>query len=88
MEAFAGFIVFVVALLAFLATGIPVAVATGLIGIVGTYLFVSPYAVSQIAIVSFSTTSYFILTVVPLFILMGEALAITGIGRDLFRAAQ
>ena len=71
MEAFAGFIVFVVALLAFLATGIPVAVATGLIGIVGTYLFVSPYAVSQIAIVSFSTTSYFILTVVPLFILMG-----------------
>ena len=88
MEAFAGFIVFVIALLAFLATGIPVAVATGLIGIVGTYLFVSPYAVSQIAIVSFSTTSYFILTVVPLFILMGEALAITGIGRDLFRAAQ
>ena len=71
MEAFAGFAVFVVALLAFLAPGIPVAVATGLIGIVGTYLFVSPYAVSQIAIVSFSTTSYFILTVVPLFILMG-----------------
>lgn len=88
MEAFAGFAIFVIALLAFLATGIPVAVATGLIGVIGTYLFVSPYAVSQIAIIAFSTTSYFILTVVPLFILMGEALAVTGIGRDLFRAAQ
>ena len=88
MEPFVGFAAFVGALLLFLATGVPVAVATGLIGIIGTYLFVSPYAVAQIAIISFSTTSYFILTVVPLFILMGEALAITGIGRDLFRAAQ
>lgn len=88
MEAFAGFAIFVVALLAFLATGIPVAVATGLIGIIGTYLFISPFAVVHIATVAFSTSSYFILTVVPLFILMGEALAVTGIGRDLFRAAQ
>lgn len=88
MEAFAGFAIFVIALLAFLATGIPVAVATGLIGIIGTYLFISPVAVVHIATVAFSTSSYFILTVVPLFILMGEALSVTGIGRDLFRAAQ
>ncbi len=88
MEAFASFLVFAIALVAFLATGVPVAVATGLIGIIGTYLFVSPYAVAHIATVAFSTSSYFILTVVPLFIMMGEALAVTGIGRDLFRAAQ
>ena len=88
MEAFASFLVFALALLAFLATGIPVAVATGLIGLIGTYLFVSPFAVAHIATVAFSTSSYFILTVVPLFIMMGEALAVTGIGRDLFRAAQ
>ncbi len=88
MEAFAGFVVFVLALLAFLATGVPVAVATGLIGIIGTLLFVSPYAISHLASIAYSQSSYFVLTVVPLFILMGEALAVTGIGRDLFRAAQ
>ena len=88
MEAFASFLVFAVALLVFLATGIPVAVATGLLGLIGTYLFVSPFAVAHISTVAFSTASFFILTVVPLFIMMGEALAVTGIGRDLFRAAQ
>ena len=88
MEAFASFLIFAAALLAFLATGIPVAVATGLLGLIGTYLFVSPFAVAHIATVAFSTASFFILTVVPLFIMMGEALAVTGIGRDLFRAAQ
>ena len=72
MEAFAGFAIFVIALLAFLATGIPVAVATGLIGIIGTYIFISPVVVVHIATVAFSTSSYFILTVVPLFILMGR----------------
>ena len=88
MEAFFGFVVFVAALLAFLATGVPIAVATGLIGTIGTLIFVSPYAVSQIATIAYSQSTYFVLTVVPLFILMGESLAASGIGRDLFRAAQ
>ncbi len=88
MEAVVSFVVFAAALLLFLTTGVPVAVATGLIGMIGTYIFVSPFAVSHIATVAFSTSSYFVLAVVPLFILMGEALAVTGIGRDLFRTAQ
>ena len=88
MEAFFGFVVFVAALLAFLATGVPIAVATGLIGTIGTLIFVSPYAISQIATIAYSQSTYFVLTVVPLFILMGESLAASGIGRDLFRAAQ
>ena len=72
MEAFASFLVFALALLAFLATGVPVAVATGLLGMIGTWLFVSSFAVAHIATVAFSTSSYFILTVVPLFIMMGR----------------
>ena len=88
MDAFFGFAVFALALMAFLATGMPVAVATGLIGMIGTWLFVSEFAVVHIATIAFSTSSYFVLTVVPLFILMGESLAVTGIGRDLFHAAQ
>lgn len=88
MEAFAGFAAFVAALVAFLATGVPVAVATGLIGIIGTLVFLSPSALGQLATIAFSQSGYFVLIVVPLFIMMGEALAATGIGRDLFRAAQ
>ena len=88
MEAFLGFVVFVVALTLFLATGVPVAVATGLIGIIGTLLFLSPHALGQLATIAFTQSGYFVLIVVPLFIMMGEALAVTGIGRDLFHAAR
>ena len=42
MEGLIGFGVFIVALLVFLATGTPVAVATGLLGILGVYLFLPP----------------------------------------------
>jgi C4-dicarboxylate transporter DctM subunit len=88
MESFLGFLAFIAALLVFLATRTPVAVALGLIGTIGTVLFVSPLAVQHIASLAFAQSSSFVLAVVPLFILMGEALAATGIGRDLFRTAQ
>jgi C4-dicarboxylate transporter DctM subunit len=88
MESFLGFVAFIAALLLFLATRTPVAVALGLIGTIGTVVFVSPLAVQHIASLAFAQSSSFVLAVVPLFILMGEALAATGIGRDLFRTAQ
>ena len=88
MASFAAFGAFIVALIALLAMHAPVAVALGLIGIVGTALFVSPEAIRQIANIAFTQSSNFILTVVPLFILMGESLAATRIGSDLFQTAQ
>ncbi|MBM3486342.1 MAG: TRAP transporter large permease subunit [Alphaproteobacteria bacterium] len=88
MEGYAGFAVFIAALMIFLATGTPVAVAMGLLGVAGAALFVSTDAIRQIATIAFSQSSSFVLVVVPLFVLMGEALAVTGIGRDLFRAAR
>ena len=88
MEALLGFAVFIVALLIFLATGTPVAVATGLLGVVGVYLFLPHGAITQLATIAFSQSANFVLVVVPLFIMMGEALAATSIGRDLFTAAQ
>ena len=88
MEAVAGLAVFIAALMALLATGLPVSFATGLLAIAGTAMFLSTGAISQLATIAFSQSSHFVLTVVPLFILMGEALAATGIGRDLFQAAQ
>jgi C4-dicarboxylate transporter DctM subunit len=88
MAAFAGFIGFVAVLMALMVTRTPVAVALGSIGVVGTVLFVSPDALPQLANIAFGQSSNFVLTVVPLFVLMGEALAATGIGNDLFRTAQ
>ena len=69
-------------------TRTPVAVALGTIGILGTAIFVSPDALRQLGNIAFTQSSNFVLVVVPLFVLMGEALAATGIGNDLFRAAH
>jgi C4-dicarboxylate transporter DctM subunit len=88
MDPLLGFGVFIVTLLAVLSTGTPVAVAMGLLGIVGVYLFLSEAAITQIASIAFTQSANFVLIVVPLFVLMGEALTATGIGRALFTAAQ
>jgi C4-dicarboxylate transporter, DctM subunit len=88
MEGLIGFGVFIAALLIFLATGTPVAVATGLLGVLGVYLFLPPAAIAQLGNIAFAQSANFVLVVVPLFVMMGEALAVTTIGRDLFTAAQ
>jgi len=88
MEALFEFAIFLAALLLFLATGTPVAVATGLLGIAGVYLFLPHAVLTQLANIALAQSSNYVLVVAPLFIMMGEALAATGIGRDLFTAAQ
>ena len=75
-------------LLILLATGTPVAVATGLVAAAGAYFFIGKGGLSQLGGLVFSHSSNFVLLVVPLFVLMGEALGATRIGRDLFTAAQ
>jgi C4-dicarboxylate transporter DctM subunit len=71
-----------------MATRTPVGVALAMVTVVGTAIFVSPSAVSQLASSAFALSSNFILVVVPMFILMGEVLSATGIGAALFRAAE
>lgn len=88
MEALYGFAVFMGALLVVLATGAPVAVATGLLGVLGVYMFLPPAAMSQLSNIAFSQASNYVLVVVPLFIMMGEALSATTISKDLFTAAR
>jgi C4-dicarboxylate transporter, DctM subunit len=82
------FLPFFAVLLVLLATGTPVAVATGLTAAVGALLFIGKGALSQLGVLLFAQSSNFVLLMVPLFILMGEALGVTRIGRDLFTAAQ
>ncbi|MCO5161357.1 MAG: TRAP transporter large permease subunit [Mesorhizobium sp.] len=81
------FAAFAGALVLLLALRIPVAVSMGLIGIAGTMAFVSPAAVVQIANLAYSQTFSFVLVVVPLFVLMGEVIAVSGLGASLFKAA-
>jgi C4-dicarboxylate transporter, DctM subunit len=88
MESFLSFLVFILVLMAVMVTRTPVAVALGTIGILGTPIFVSPQALQQLGNIAFTQSSNFVLVVVPLFVLMGEALAATGIGNDLFRVAH
>ena len=87
MEALVYFGAFVASLILLMAVRVPVAIGMGLIGIAGTAAFVSTGALSQLANIAFTQTTSFILVVVPLFILMGDVIAISGLGTALFRAA-
>lgn len=82
------FLPFFALLLVLLATGTPVAVATALAAAVGAVMFLGKGALSQLGVLLFAQASNFVLLMVPLFVLMGEALGATRIGRDLFTAAQ
>ncbi|MDB5570380.1 MAG: dicarboxylate transporter DctM subunit [Hyphomicrobiales bacterium] len=88
MNPFLSFGVFLLVLMTLLVLRTPVGVALAMVGYFGVAAFVSPGAVSQLATIAFSLSTSFILVVVPLFILMGEILASTRIGADLFRAAE
>jgi C4-dicarboxylate transporter DctM subunit len=88
MEAWLALCAFIAALLLFLATGTPVAVSMGLLGVAGVTIFVSWPAVGQLANIAFTEASSFILIVVPLFVFMGEILARSGLGETLFNAGR
>src|SRR5690606_38268925 len=88
MEAVLWFGAFVLALILLMALRVPVAVSLGLIGTAGTAAFVSTGAISQLANIAYTQSTSFIILVVPLFVLMGEVIAASGLGTELFRAAS
>lgn len=71
-----------------LAASVPVAFAMAIIGFAGFALVVSPEAaMSMITLDLYDTFSSYSLTVVPLFVLMGQVAFHAGISRRLFNAA-
>lgn len=77
-----------VALLVLLAASMPVAFAMALVGFVGFACITSPQAAaSMIAIDLYDTFSSYSLTVIPLFVLMGQIAFHSGISRRLFQTA-
>ena len=79
---------FLAVLLLLILIGVPVAFSlagTTLIGLLITGGITSLPVMSNTA---WATTSEFVLTAIPLFVLMSEVIAVTGIGRDLFIAVE
>jgi len=73
---------FILALLAVLASGFPIAFGFLLINLVGILVFMGPMGLQQMTRQIFSSLSTFTLTPIPLFILMGELMFHSGIAND------
>ena len=71
-------------LLVVLAIGTPIAVALGFVGVVGLFIFMGGNATNLIGHITFASADNFILTAIPLFVLMGNILTRCGLGRRLF----
>lgn len=82
-------IVALVALLLLLVIGMPVGFVLILIGFLGySYLVGIGAGLAQLGTVPFATTASFTLSVVPLFILMGELMSRSGTTEDLYKFAN
>lgn len=75
----------VLLLLLFLAGGLPIAFSMGIVGLIGFCCFGGPQAgLSQLEMVPFGVGSEYILSVVPLFLLMGQFSYTSGLSQDLY----
>lgn len=77
----------VVVLVALIFVRTPLFVALGFAGILGLYLIRGPLGIQSLPLALTSQLANFTLVAVPLYILIGETLSVTGLGRDLFRTA-
>ena len=75
-------------LMVLLLAGLPIAVALLLAAFLGSTMLVGFNAtLSYLSVDVFSSVSKFLLTPIPLFVLMGEILSVSGIGTEMFDAA-
>jgi len=79
----------ILALLGLLALGTPVAVAMGLVGIVGMFVVGGPaLALTQVHTMPYQLGADYVFAVVPLFVLMGNFVTLGGLATDLYDAAE
>jgi len=75
-------------LVALLASGMPIGFAAGVLGVVGLLITGQTKAVFSIATWAYGVLDDFVLIALPLFILVAEVMAFTGISEDLFTALE
>jgi C4-dicarboxylate transporter DctM subunit len=81
-------IVPLVVLAVFLLVGLPIGFSLLLTGFVGLTMITSfDAAVNYLGLHAFSSIARFVFTPIPLFVLMGDILAVSGVGADTFDAA-
>lgn len=82
-------VMFTVLLLVLLFSGLPVAFALGLSGVTGMVLFLGGEgALAQLPIIGYKSLDDFVLTAVPMYILMSQILLTGKVGNDLFELAN
>ena len=76
--------------LAFIALGMPIAIALLLVGFAGLGLLKRDFGIATdtLSLAAQGTISEYVFATVPLFVLMGLFVSVSEIGRDSFRAAQ
>lgn len=78
-----------VVLFALLALGVPIGIGMGIVGFTGFAILAGlPGALTQLATAPYSQVASYTLTVIPLFILMGELAHSAGLIRGAYNAAQ
>ena len=78
-------LLFTVLLLLLLAAGLPVAFSLGMGGLFGMFVFMDgASAFTQIPILAYKALDDFVLTAVPLYVLMSQILLVGHVGDDLF----
>jgi tripartite ATP-independent transporter DctM subunit len=77
------------AMLGLMFLGVPIGVSMGAVGFFG-YAWVNGWdsALNMLSLAPYSAVATYVLTVVPLFVLMGHIANETGIGRELYATAQ
>jgi tripartite ATP-independent transporter DctM subunit len=81
-------VILIVAFLLLLAAGMSVSFSMGLLGVAGLFLIGGFSGLDPVGIVAWSSMNSFLLTAIPLFILMGEIILRAGFGKELFDAAS
>ncbi|MCS7233506.1 MAG: TRAP transporter large permease subunit [Synergistetes bacterium] len=74
------------ALLLFMAIGAPIFISLGFAGAIGIYLVSGTKGLFQIPASITSQLYSFLLVAIPLYVLMGELIFVSGIGRDIYNA--
>ena len=78
----------IVFLLAMMSIGVPIFVALGVSSVIGIILLQGVEALSAVPGVMYDRMASFTLVAVPLFILMGEIIFVSGLGGDIYRAIR
>ena len=78
----------IVFLLGMMAIGVPIFVALGVSSVIGIILLQGVEALSAVPGVMYDRMASFTLVAVPLFILMGEIIFVSGLGGDIYRAIR